>query len=80
MEAQQHNLNKLNPLYIPPVCCICLEPIWSHATWCPHCKQCIHTACLEKWKKPTCPLCRQCRSEKPRMLRRLAFINGFRLW
>ena len=44
-----------NPLYIPPGCCICLEPIWSHATWCPHCDQCIHTTCLEKWKKTLAP-------------------------
>ena len=68
-----------NPLYQPPECCICLDPIWSHATWCLHCKQPIHTACLMQWRKRTCPLCRQPRPPKKRVQRRNAFICGFRL-
>lgn len=68
-----------NPLYEPSECCICLEPIWSHATWCLHCEQSIHTACLARWKKKTCPLCRQPKPESKRIQRRLAFMNGFRL-
>ena len=47
-----------NPLYDPPECPICLDAIWSHAFWCPHCKKPHHKVCLKKWKKPSCPLCR----------------------
>ena len=69
----------LNPLYYIPECCICLERIISDGTWCHHCNQCIHTACLDRWKKPTCPLCRQTRTGKARTRGHLSFINGFRL-
>lgn len=68
-----------NPLYLPPACCICLDPIWSHATWCLHCKQAIHTECLKGWKKPTCPLCRQKRPVPEHPRRRQGFMGGFRL-
>ena len=47
-----------NPTYRPIECAICLEEIWSHAQWCPHCEKPHHKQCLRKWNKPTCPLCR----------------------
>ena len=50
--------NVYNPVYSPPECCMCLEPIWSHATWCLQCHHSMHTICLNKWKKNPCPLCR----------------------
>ncbi len=53
----KYTFDSINPMYKPPECAICLDPIWSHAHWCPHCKQPHHTQCLRKWKK-NCPLCR----------------------
>ena len=57
-KTKKFSFQVINPLYVPTICCICLENIHGEAIWCKHCNQPIHKICLKKWKK-NCPLCRK---------------------
>lgn len=51
-----------NPIYDPPVCCICLDTVQCDKHQCLECGHFTHVACIKKWKKKSknksCPTCR----------------------
>ena len=51
-----------NPIYVVPVCCICLETVQKARHQCVVCGHFTHLKCIKRWKSKSktksCPTCR----------------------